>query len=203
MKEAKFKNRRRNYFVDKSFQTRFILGFIVPVVVTALVCAVIVYHFSSQSVTTVFENSRLVIKAGTEFILPGLILSTLISVIIVGIATAIIMLFSSHRIAGPLYKLEKSLEKLTKGDFSFDIHFRRWDEEKKLATAFNKTSQGLNDMVGDVKREANQLNSTVSEVESLIKDLPKEFQETLKESAQKLEGANNRLNEKLNEFKLR
>ena len=170
----KSQNRRRTYFIKKRFQTSFILKFCLPVIFTAMISAIVVYRFSSQSTATVFENSRLMIKAGTEFIIPGLVLSTLISVILVGIATVLVMFFISHRIAGPLYKLEGSLERLGSGDMSFDIHFRQKDEVRKLAEIFNEASLDLSKLIGDVKREHAQLNSTIKELKAMVETAPPE-----------------------------
>ena len=192
-------NRRRNYFIKKEFQARFISRFVIPVILTALISALVVYYFSNQSVTTVFENSRLVIKPGTEFIMPGLILSTLVSVILVGIATMFVMFFISHRIAGPLHKVERSLKKMGNGDLSFDVYFRRRDEIKKLAETFNVASQRLNALVGDVKLQTGELNSAVNE----MRTLPQKSLQEQDASIKRLEIILAQLNEKLLKFRLR
>ena len=203
MKKFNYQNRRRNYFIKKEFQTRFILKFCILVVLTTLISASVLYHFSSQSVTTVFEDSRLTIKPSTEFIVPGLILSTLISVIIVGVATVAVVLFISHRIAGPLYKLEDSLEQVANGDVSFDIRLRKGDETEKLAEAFNATSRGLDNLISGVKEESAQLDSAITGLKTMIAQLPAEQQGNLKKAIEELEAGGDRLNMKLNKFKLR
>lgn len=203
MARAQFQNRRKNYFINKKFQTEFILKFCMLVIFAAVISAVIIYHFSSQSVTTVFENSRLAIKPSTEFIMPGLILSSLISVALIGIATSIVVLFVSHRIAGPLYKLESSLERMGSGDISFDIHFRARDETRRLAEVFNATSRGLNGFIGDVKAESAHLNSAIDELRDLVEKTPKEQHAELMDIVKKITVINNRLNVGLNRFRLR
>jgi methyl-accepting chemotaxis protein len=135
--------------------------------------------------------------------MPGLILSTLISVIIVGIATVVIVLFLSHCIAGPLYKFENSLERIGNGDMSFDIHFRKGDEAKRLAEIFNASSRGLNNLISDVKAEFAQLRSIINELGSSIEKLPEVQQGNLKEVVKKLKCAAQHLNEKLSRFILR
>ncbi|MDD5680173.1 MAG: methyl-accepting chemotaxis protein [Candidatus Omnitrophica bacterium] len=146
-------NRRKNYFIKKEFQTKFIMKFCVLVTLTAIISAFLVYLFLSHSVTTVFENSRIMIKPSTEFIMPGLILSSLISIVLVSVATIIVVLFISHRIAGPLYKLEDSLERMGEGDISFDISFRKGDEARVLSEVFNKSRRRLNGMISAIKKD--------------------------------------------------
>ena len=198
MVSSKSRNRRRNYFIDREFQTRFILKFCIPVIFTAFISAFVVYYFLSQSVTTVFENSRIIIKSGTEFIMPGLVLSTLVSVVLVGIGTMVVMLFMSHRIAGPLYKLESSLDRLATGDMSFNIYFRKWDELKRMADVFNKASLRLNTMIGDIKEESKKLDLVMNE----LKVSPRKS--SVNERAiKKLEIINDKLVENLLKFRLR
>jgi methyl-accepting chemotaxis protein len=202
MKNTDLEERRKNYFIKREFQTKFILKFCILIILTALISGFLIYLFSSQSVTTVFENSRLIIKPSTEFIIPGLILSSIISVIIVGIATIVVVLFISHRIAGPLYKLESSLERMASGDVSFDIYFRQTDETKRLAEIFNITSQGLNNLLNDVKKDLGKLELVVKEIRKM-EDKPSIEPRDLKKAVDKLENTYAGLNEKFNKFRLR
>ena len=203
MRAYKPQDRRRNYFIKKEFQARFILQFCLLVILTAVISAFAIYRFSGQSVTTVFENSRLMIKPSTEFIMPGLILSTLVSVVLVSMATIGIVLFVSHRIAGPLYKVEASLERMADGDMGFDINFRKGDEVRKLAEIFNMTSQNLSSLIGGVKAESGQVNSAIDRLKALIETSPGEKRADLKGALEALMAANSRLNDKLNKFRLR
>ena len=44
----------------------------------------------------------------------------------------------SHRIAGPVYRLEQDLKKIAEGDFSLRIKLRKKDEFASIAKAINK-----------------------------------------------------------------
>ncbi len=44
----------------------------------------------------------------------------------------------SHRLAGPIYRLEKDLEQIARGNFSMRIKFRKKDELKSIADGINK-----------------------------------------------------------------
>lgn len=48
------------------------------------------------------------------------------------------MLILSHRLAGPIYRLEKDLQDIAKGNFSIRIKFRKKDELKSIAEGINK-----------------------------------------------------------------
>lgn len=151
---------------------------------------------------TVFENSRLVIKSGTEFIAPGLVLSILVSVFLVGAASAGVLFFVSHRIAGPLHKTEESLMKMGRGDLGFDINLRRGDEAKKLADSFNSASRGLSGLVGGLKEEHSRMYSAVRRLEALAGDTSG-LSEDLKKAVKDLSASAAALGKKLDKFKIR
>ncbi|MBN1871029.1 MAG: methyl-accepting chemotaxis protein [Candidatus Omnitrophica bacterium] len=200
MKKTNGANRRSNYFINKPFQTMFIIKFCVLVVIATLIFSFMIYRFSTDSVTTVFENSRLQIKPSTQFIMPALIAGGFLSVILVGIATIIVVLFMSHRIAGPLYKLEKSIVRLGEGDLSFYVDFRAGDEMKKLAEAFNMTSRRLNTLLLEMKTNIREVAAICAE----LKDVANKNQvKGLGEIVEKIEKTSNQLIENIHKFNLR
>ena len=194
-------NMRKNYFIKKEFQTKFILKFCALVTLAAVISAVVLYLFLSHSVTTVFKDSRIMIKPTTEFIMPGLIFSSLISVILVSLATVAVVVFISHRIAGPLYKVENSLERMGEGDVSFDIHFRRGDEVKVLSEIFNKTRRKLSGTVADMKKESTRIFSQINALKKISDKSTAESHE-IKKILDGLEKTSGDLGEKFNKFKL-
>lgn len=55
------------------------------------------------------------------------------------------ILIMSHRFAGPIYRLEKDLEDIAKGNFSLRIKFRKKDELKSIA-------EGINKILGEIEK---------------------------------------------------
>lgn len=54
----------------------------------------------------------------------------------------------SHRIAGPIYRLEKDLERIAKGDFSLRINIRRNDELRSIAEGINRIVDKIEEKMG-------------------------------------------------------
>lgn len=135
--EAKTYKKRRNYFIEKTFQTKFILRFCVLVAISGLLTIGILYLLSLQSTTVSIVNSRVVVKTTADFLLPILIQTVVIVMIIVSIGTIVMTLFVSHKIAGPLYHFKKVIKALGEGDFSSDFRLRRFDQLKDLADVFS------------------------------------------------------------------
>jgi len=129
--------RRRNYFIKKSIQARFMLNFSTMVVLGGLWTIAVLYVMGMGSTTVSIVDSRVVVKSTTDFLLPILIQTFLVVSILVGAATILMTLFITHQIFGPLYRLQKAMEQVSEGDFKAEIKLRESDQLKDLADTFN------------------------------------------------------------------
>lgn len=60
---------------------------------------------------------------------------------------AILSVFVSHKIAGPVYRLERSAKILASGDLTHAVKLRHGDELRDLEEAFNSMSESIRKMV--------------------------------------------------------
>lgn len=184
-------NRRRNYYVDREFQARFIIKFCLLVILGAIISGVIIYSLSKGSLTSVFENSRLRIKSTQDFILPAVLWSSVIVIISIGLATIFMTLYASHKISGPLYRIAADLEKVMAGDFRMKFSLRTHDQLQALAANIDKTVSMMRGDLADLKNMVRELGSVLEESDK-TRDLSK-----LKEAKNKLDV----INQKLSKFR--
>jgi len=145
--------RRRIRVVRMGFQRNFILKFCAVIILAALIITAIVYGLSMATATTAFENSRLVIKRTSDFILPLLLLSSLVAIIAAGAIAIAMTLLVSFRIAGPLYRLEKDVAEVNKGNLGVEIRLRNKDELKDLAETLNQLLKFFRETVTEIDKE--------------------------------------------------
>lgn len=177
--EEKFKNRRRNYFIKKKFQRDFMLKFCGLVVAGSVVSGAIIFIMSKSTLTTAFENSRLVIKSTADFIMPAVLLSSIVVLILVGLATIIITLFTSHKIAGPLYRMEQDVKEVAAGNLKAKFNLRLGDELKGMA-------ESLEAMVRELQSKLTAIKNAFFELESAIEPLNKDNTQASKEILKKI-----------------
>lgn len=177
-------NRRKDYFIKKKFQSKVILKFCALVVLGALITGVSLYLMSTETVTTAFVNSRLSIIRTSDYILPTLIGSSLISIALISIATAFVIMYLSHRIAGPLFKMEKSVKEIGEGNLNLRINLRSTDEITEMATSLNEMKNNIREHVLQIKIEIDSLTSQIEDLNSQLKDnnsLPQEAKSALRD----------------------
>lgn len=159
--------KRRIYFIEKKFQTKFILKFCGLVAAGALLTIGILYFLSSKSTTVTIVDSRVMVRATSDFLLPILIQTVLIVMLLVGLATVFVTLFVSHKISGPLYHFKKTMEDLEKGDFSSDFRIRCLDQLQSLAETFNA-------MIGKTRNQVNLIKTNFLSLKEKLNSLSQE-----------------------------
>ena len=156
--------KRRNYFIDRAFQTEFVLKFCGLVILGSALFGILLYLFSKNALTTSFENSRLVIKSTSDYIFPGLLLGGLITAIITAISASIVVILMTHRIAGPMYRFEKYIKEVGSGKLCPDLRIRKKDQFQNMVDALNK-------MTDDLKLGLTEVNDVSSKLDKLIGEL--------------------------------
>jgi methyl-accepting chemotaxis protein len=154
-----FNKRRKIYYIKKEFQLTFIIKFCLLVILGAIVSGVVIYLVSQGSATTVFENSRIRIKSTADFILPAVLLSTAVVTVLVGLASVIVTLYASHKIAGPIYRIEKDLEKVMLGDLRVKFNLRKKDQLQALATMIEALVANLGNDIKDLRQVKSELTT--------------------------------------------
>ncbi|MBU9889249.1 MAG: HAMP domain-containing protein [Candidatus Omnitrophica bacterium] len=168
--------KRKNYFIDRGFQTRFILRFCVLVVLSSVFVIAVLYLLTGKATTVSFVNSRVVVQTTADYIFPLLIQTLVVTTLVVGLGTVITTLFISHRIAGPVYRFKKILASLGEGDFTVRCRIRPTDSLQDVAASFNamldkvrKGFEGVDKDLAALKREADSGN--LKEVKNSISEI--------------------------------
>jgi len=160
------KYRRRQYLVAKKFQLKYVGTILLFIFLTGAISAFVVYYTSmmlfGEKLSNVYPQGRLIhdINIINMRILASLLLATPV--------VALIGIILSHRIAGPIYRMEKYMTSIAQGDFSQRIVLRRNDELIKLADAINTmvdslstTITGEQALLAKVNKELNALKDDV------------------------------------------
>ncbi len=139
--------RRRNYLINKEFQFRYMARIIFGMVVMALIIAFTVYYTTWARIMDEFYNiPRIASQFAPLFSsVNGTMLFILFFFLILA---AVLSIFISHSIAGPIYRFEKSLQAIAQGDLTLRVGLRKTDEFKHVANT-------LNEMVVELRKSLN------------------------------------------------
>lgn len=153
---------RTQYFVAKQFQLKYIGIILALMFLTAIICSYVVYYTSmmllGEKLANVYPQGRLMEIINTVNI------RMLLAVLLMAPIVAIIGVYLSHKIAGPIGRMEKFLDTMASGDFKARIALRKGDELTKLAAAMNRLQDSLGKMIISQK---SAMDKVVKELENL------------------------------------
>ncbi len=145
---------RRMIFIDRSFQLRFMMIFLLLVTAGTICFSTATYVILSRDVGDTLYRAHQQIRTTGELILPTILLLSVAFVIILSVATAAITLYVTHRISGPLYAMNRYLHLMGEGKLNFSAHLRTDDQLGTLAHTLNDTVSLLADRIRAIKRTA-------------------------------------------------
>jgi methyl-accepting chemotaxis protein len=145
--ENKAKERRKMYIFKMDFRRPFIIKFCAFIALGGVIAAALIYAFSRPTPTT------------TDYILPNVILSTTIISVVIGVETLLLILFVSHKIAGPVSRMEINIKKFGEGNLSVNFATRKDDEFRLLAANLNQMAVNIRNKMSEVKGLAGEIKS--------------------------------------------
>ena len=169
------KNRRKNYVIERNFQTRFILRFILVIVGATLLSTgalLGVFYFKFQFGGAELNNLIIMITPeGTSDV------SSLFKIVLIPILAAnllilcIIVPYSlvySHKVAGPVYRFEKSLDLILEGRLDFMIKLRKKDEFKNIAEKMNSLIDYMRRNIEEVRSSHRMIRDRITKIATMV-----------------------------------
>ena len=149
--------RRKNYFIKKELQGRYIFSFFIFVIAGGLLFTLIFSFLSADTLTIVYQDYNLRIGKTPLVLIREILSADWIFIVTAGLSVVIISMFLTHRFAGPIFRFEKSVEEMLRGNFDFEIRLRKKDEGKELAAMINR----LINMISSNLREMRDLTDAI------------------------------------------
>ena len=163
MSQKLTKYQRRNYYIDKSFQTKFIIQFCFLLALGSAITVALIYWLARHSTTVGIANGRVAVHNTAEYLLPLMLQTVFIELVIVSIAAIFMTMLVSHKIAGPLFRLKVMLAKLGDGDCSASMRLREGDQLQQVAVAYNEAVEKINNRIKTAKNA-----SSLDEVKNIL-----------------------------------
>lgn len=135
--------RRRIFLINKPFQYRFTLFVCSWLIALSLAYPLLIKSLFDYFLQYLEADPMGPVAAQIERIKSEVIaFLVLLQVTLIGMS-ALISIFMSHRIAGPLYKLRRYFVEAAAGNLEQVITFRKGDYFKELATEYNNMMESI------------------------------------------------------------
>jgi len=122
---------------EEGYRLRFILRLCLAFAAGAVVLYGIYYLVLSRPLTGDYAGVFHALRNLSVFLRPVIAVSVLVYVLLVCGAIAALCVYGLHKVAGPLYRMERVMEEFREGTPTRTVSFRDGDQIEPLARAFN------------------------------------------------------------------
>lgn len=129
-------SKRRNVFIKKDFQGRFILGAFTLILLSGLCSALLIYLITGDDLQAQSQSAHANIVNAWERLGISILIGNVVSIVVAGAVAVISVLYASHKIAGPLYRFESLCEDVGNGNLDTITQLREKDQLQELALSF-------------------------------------------------------------------
>ena len=127
---------RKIVFIKKEFQARFVLRVLVLIALFGVISAALIFALTGGDLEAQANSAHVSIAAVRDRLALTIMLCTVVAAVGAGALAVYVVIYATHRIAGPLYRFETLCRQITEGRFDGVTHLRDKDELQDLATAF-------------------------------------------------------------------
>jgi methyl-accepting chemotaxis protein len=148
---------RRHYFINRKFQIEFSLRFLLIIAAASMTVMLLFFYNARGTLTAGYTGAEVKLLQTGDYFLPSLIVSTAVIIVFSCIAGAIGLVLISHRLAGPLYRFQATLDRLNSGDLTLRFNLRDKDQFKDLADRINALAGVMDWKMGEIKVRTDEL----------------------------------------------
>lgn len=159
--------KRKNYFIKKNFQGKLILSYFLFVIGGCLFFIVLLGLFSADSLTINYKNYDIQMGQTPLMLFKEVIAAHWVFLIVGGTLLVIASMFLTHRIAGPFFRFEKTLDTMSLGNLDDVIYLRKKDEGKDLAEKINTFNEFLSSKIRSIHQHSQKIDDLYSQYNHL------------------------------------
>jgi len=116
-----------------TFQVKYCLAMMAGSLMTSLA----LYLYLDQGLGANYFDSLMTLRNLEQALPSSLIITFVVQLVLILALTIAINLFVSHKIGGPVYRYEHSLNNILKGDLRVDVRTRQGDQLKSMVITLN------------------------------------------------------------------
>ena len=157
---------RGKLFVNRKYQIKLILHFEFLVLLSNIISFFMLYYLTLKEIDSAFLGTH-----GSVWIVikQWIIFSQLYVFIIMTILTIFLVLFSSHRVVGPLKRLERIANEVSEGKLMQSLTVRKKDELSHFISCFQIMLEKLRNTINELNENFNELKNINHKLLTTIK----------------------------------
>lgn len=157
--------RRRTLIINRRFQFRFAFFVSSWVIVLAMFFPSVLLNFIDTFTSMIARHSDASVMAAIDNFKQESIFAVVLVSVIFCLIIFILSIYISHRIAGPVYRIQQALNRWPKGAIEQNIKFRKHDHFIELSESYNLAAAKYSDTLQKSKYAKDRLLTIAKELD--------------------------------------
>jgi methyl-accepting chemotaxis protein len=157
--------KRRNIFIKKELQGRIIFKFFLLSFAGILAFALIFSLLSQDNLTITYDGQHLQLGKTPLVLFQDLLAAQWLFLVTIGVLVTLFAMLWTHRLAGPLFRFEKTLAGMAERDLNQKIVLRHKDEGKEIAELFNRVTLLLSEDIATLQHANEHLGACLQQLQ--------------------------------------
>lgn len=149
----KYKRKILNLKVKHQLQIWLLVRIGGIIILTAIISALVLYGYARHETVNSFYDAHIKIRRLSDLLIPVVFAGSIVSLI----SGTLLAIFIPQKLAGPLYHIEKVLDKAQQGDLTVRVTLRSSDTLQDFAHQINETLNHFDQQLGHIQ----YLNETI------------------------------------------
>ena len=158
--------RRKRYLIKQGLQFRYIGIVFALVILASIITGYTVFATGwtllGEKLASVYPQGRLI------YVFKVTNMALMRNILLASPFIFLLALLSSHKIAGPIYRIEKDMGEIARGNLALRIKLRRGDELQDIADAINAMTENLGKDMALNKSSSAKILKGLDELKNLI-----------------------------------
>ena len=169
--------KRKTIFIKRGYQSKLVLATFLFFAGGCLLFITLLALFSADTLTLSFSGTDITLGSTPLMIVKELLTANWMLLAFGGVMLLISSVYLTHRVAGPLYRFERTLDSMNSGNLGAQIRLREKDEGMELAGKINQFNESLSQSMRVLKNSTAALDTLLEQADSL--NLPEEEKDEL------------------------
>jgi methyl-accepting chemotaxis protein len=151
-------NQRKKVMIDKYFQIKLIIKFILINAFVMLIFSTAIYLFMHSELDANLKSAHAKYTSFNEMLFPIVVMLSVVNLLVSSVIIAFVILIASFRIAGPMYRFNEVLKSVAQKNLNPMMKLRKKDQLEGCA-------ESLGAALSVLRSEISEMKTTISGME--------------------------------------
>ena len=157
-----YKERRKIKLISRTFQIQLIIKFILINAILLCVFGILLYVFLKSEVGSNLSSAHVTYQTVYQMLSPIILTISILNIVFISVVISFVVLYSSHKIAGPLYRFNEALKQIAAKNLKTITTVRDQDQLTEISASLTAVKDRFAVDLSTMKKQSQELLEQLS-----------------------------------------